>query len=223
MRVTAICVSAISATTVVIVVSALFTAVAAVATIAAVVYARRTVGEARLTRTESHAAHAAEIAAMEQARMLAAEQHKQQISELQFAAAAAYAGHEEQMAAQKVVFRHDLIVRRLVQMQRVAEILFDLIGAAREESVHPSQRVDLGNRRLLGATSIPALQTKLRIEVRILKALGGPDLDDVIPPLERDDDPAGVLRLWTENGLTALQRLGGMIDAEESLRPNLGG
>ncbi len=91
----------------------------------------------------------------------------------------------------------------------------------REESVHPSERVDLGNRRLLGATPIPALQTRLRIEVRILKALGGPDLTQVIPPLERDDDPEGVRRLWTGNGLTALQRLEGMIEAEESLRPNL--
>ncbi|HTX07591.1 MAG TPA: hypothetical protein VME22_03210 [Solirubrobacteraceae bacterium] len=216
-----ICVAAISATSIVTVVSGAFTALAAVATIAAVVYARRTVGEAHLTRTESHAAHLAEIAAMEQATALAAEQHKQQISELQFAASAAYAGHEEQMAAHKEVFRHDLIVRRLVQMQRVAQVLFDLIGAAREEAVHPSQRVDLGNRRLLGATPIPALQTQLRIEVRILKALGGPDLTDVIPPVERDDDPAGVLRLWTANGLTALQRLEGMIEAAESLRPNL--
>ncbi len=74
---------------------------------------------------------------------------------------------------------------------------------------------------MLGATPIPALQTRLRIEVRILKALGGPDLTQVIPPLERDDDPEGVRRLWTGNGLTALQRLEGMIEAEESLRPNL--
>ena len=120
------------------------------------------------------------------------------------------------MAGQNEVFRHDLNVRQLVQMQRVAQVLFDLIGAAREESLHPSERVDFGNRRLLGATPIPALQTQLRIEVRILKALGGPDLTNVIPPLERDDDPTGVRRLWTENGLTALQRLEGiLVNAED--------
>jgi hypothetical protein len=86
--------------------------------------------------------------------------------------------------------------------------------------VHPSERFDFGNLRLLGATPIPALQTQLQIEVRILKALGGPDLTNVIPPPERDDDAAGVRRLWTQNGLTALQRLEGMIETEESLRPD---
>jgi hypothetical protein len=123
-RVPDLYVAAISATSIVTVVSAAFTAVAAAATVVAVVYARRTVGEAHLARTESRAAHEGEIAALEQATALAAEQHKQQIREQQFAASAAYAGHEEQMAAQKEVFRHDLIVRRLVQMQRVAQVLF---------------------------------------------------------------------------------------------------
>jgi hypothetical protein len=147
------------------------------------------------------------------------QQHKEQISELQFAAAAAYSGHEEQMRQQEAVFQHDLTVRRLGQMQRVARVLFELIGSAREETRHESPKYDFGNGRLLGATAIPALQTQLRIEARILKALGGPDLTNVIPPTERDDDRAGVQRLWTD-GLMALEKLEGKIESEKSLRPD---
>ena len=97
----------ISATTVVSFVGAAFTAVAAVSTIVAVVYARRTVGEAPAARTDSYRAHNAEMRQMEEARDAAAAQHKEQISELQFAAAATYKGHEEQMRQQEAVFQHD--------------------------------------------------------------------------------------------------------------------
>jgi hypothetical protein len=190
--------------------SALTAVIAAFAAVAAAYLASQTVQETKGMREDAKEATA-----------LSAAQHKQQILELQTAGAAAYAGHEEQMAQQAAVFEHHLTVRRLVQMQRVAQALFDLVGAAREEVVHPSERFDFGNGRRLGATPIPALQTRLRIEVRVLKALGGPDISDVIPPTERDDDRAGLQRLWTTHGLTALQKLEGMIESEESLRPGV--
>ena len=100
----------ISATTVVTFVGAAFTTVAAVATIVAVVYARRTVREAHAARTDSHAAHEAEMQQMERARDAAA-QHMAQVRELQVAAAAAYSAHEEQMRQQEAVFKHDLMRR----------------------------------------------------------------------------------------------------------------
>lgn len=209
--------AAISATSVVTIFGAAFTAIAALATVVAVIYARKTVAEAHAARQDSHSAHEAEMEQLKRAREAAAGQHEEQIRELQFAAAAAYSGHEEQMRQRDAVFRHDLTVRRLSQMQRVAEVLFALIGAARAETVQPSQRYDFGNGRALGATPIPALQTRLRIEARILTALGGPNLADVIPGNERDDDRAGVQRLWTD-GLMALQSIEGKIESEEALR-----
>jgi hypothetical protein len=209
----------ISATTIVTFVGAAFTTVAAMATIVAVVYARRTVSEAHAARTDSHAAHEAEMRQMERARNAAAAQHKEQLSELQVAAAATYSAHEEQMRQQEAVFQHDLTVRRLGQMQRVAQVLFELIGAAREETRHESPKYDFGNGRLLGATAIPALQTQLRIEARILKALGGPDLTNVIPPPQRDDDRAQAQRLWID-GLMVLGTIEGKIESEKSLQPD---
>ena len=48
-----------------------------------------------------------------------------------------------------------------------------------------SPKLNLGNGRILSATPIMALQAELRIEVRALRPLRGPDLNDVVPPATR--------------------------------------
>ena len=65
--------------------------------------------------------------------------------------------------------------------------------------------------RGISSTRIPALQRQLRIDVRILKQLRDPDLSEVIPREERDDQPAGLERIWFD-GVAALERIGGMIE-----------
>jgi hypothetical protein len=197
----------ISATTFITVVSAMFTAAAAIATFAAVVYAKRTVTEARVARTESHAAHGAAMAAME-ARSAAGTDAGWLLGEMRAATEAAAEQHRLRMAERELSFTSERADRQLLQMQRVAQVLFDLIDAAREETLHESELFDFGNGRMIGATAIPALQNLLDIEVHILQELGGLDVSGIMPTLERDDDRAGVQRLWT-GGLTSLQKFKG--------------
>ena len=79
--------------------------------------------------------------------------------------------------------------------------------------------MDIQPGRGVSSARIPALQRQLRIEVRILKQLGGPDLSEVIPPEERDDQQAGLQRPWFDR-LAALERIGGMIETYEAFQPD---
>ncbi len=181
--------------------SALFAAIAAGAGVTAVYYAHKTV-------TES-----------EEAAQAAAERHSEQINELQLVSSSAHAAHENEMRERRVAFDRDVMVRGLIQLQRVAQVLRELIDAAREERTHPSERVtDIQPGRALSSTPVQMLQVQLRIEVRILKALGGPDLSQVIRREERDDQPAGLQRLWFD-GVTALEKVLGFIDVYEASQP----
>jgi hypothetical protein len=201
--------AAISATTVITVVSALATVIAAGATVVAVLYARKTVFYARKTVTES-----------EQAAQSAAERHTEQVHALDLISASAHAAHENEMRERKLAFDHDVWLRSLAQLQRVAQVLRELIDAAREERAHPSERIlDIQRGRAISSTPVQMLQVQLRIEVRVLKALGGPDLTEVIPGIQRDDQPAGLQRLWFE-GVTALEKITGYIDVFEATRPS---
>ena len=182
--------------------STIFAAVAAIATIVAVIYARKTVNESQ-----------AATKAM-------AEQHREQIAELKASAAASHAASEKELLGRRIAFDHDLAIQRLAQLQRIADALTELIHAAREERTHPSERImDIQPGLALSSTRIPALQRQLRIEVRILKQLRGPDLSEVIPFEERDDQQAGLQRLWFD-GLAALERIGGIIEMYEVFQPD---
>lgn len=182
--------------------STLFAAVAAGATIVAVIYARRTV-------TES-----------EEAAQAAARRHNEQLEGLDLISASAHVAHENEMRERRIAFDRDVIVRGLTQLQRVAQVLRELIDAAREERTHPSERItDIQPGREISSTPVQMLQVQLRIEVRILKAFGGPDLSDVIPGPERDDEPGGLQRLWFD-GVTALEKINGYIGVYEATQPS---
>jgi hypothetical protein len=175
--------------------------VAAIAAVAALYFARDTV---RLALTGSREAR---------------QQHDAQIAEMTAATEASAEQHRREMLDRRIAFDHEMAVRRLTQLQRVAEALLAVINAARQERMSESAKLDLGNGRLLSATPIMALQAQLRIEVRVLRQLRGPDLDHVIPPLARDDQSRELERLWFD-GLTALQQVGGMIDTYEAFQPD---
>jgi hypothetical protein len=182
--------------------STVFAAVAAVATIVAVIYARKTVNESKA------------------ATKAVAEQHREQIAELKASAAASHAASQKDLLGRRIAFDHDLAIRRLEQLQRIADALTELIHAAREERTQPSARItDIQPGRAVSSTGIPALQRQLAIEVRILKQLGGPNLSEVIPPERRDDQQAGLQRLWFD-GLAALEQIRGMIEMYEVFQPD---
>jgi hypothetical protein len=182
--------------------STVFAAVAAIATIVAVIYARKTVNESKA------------------ATKAVADQHREQIAELKASAEASHNANQKEMLERRIAFDHDLAVHRLAQLQRISEALTELIHAAREERTHPSEQIiDIQPGRGVSSTRIPALQRQLRIEVRILKQLGGPDLSEVIPREERDDQHGGLERLWFD-GLAALERIGGMIETYEVFQPD---
>lgn len=182
--------------------STVFAAVAAIATIVAVIYARETVRESQAaTKT-------------------IVEQHREQIAELKASVAASDASSQRELLERRIAFDHDLAVQRLRQLQHIAEALTELIHAAREERTNPSERImDIQPGRGLSSTRIPALQRQLRIEARILKELDGPDLSEVIPLEERDDQQAGLERLWFD-GLVALERIGGLVETYEAFQPD---
>jgi len=123
------------------------------------------------------------------------------------------------MLDRRIAFDHDMAVRRLSQLERVAEALLAVINAASQARMSEAAKFDLGNRRFLSATPIMALRADLRIEVRALTQLRGPDLNDVIRPLARDDQARDLERLWFDE-LTALQKIGGMIDNYEAFQPD---
>jgi hypothetical protein len=150
----------------------------------------------------------------------AATRHAAQIAEMRSLLTATHNAHEEEASDRRRLYDHDLIIRRVAQMQRISEVLADLIDATRAEWTNPTPRYDLGSGRMLAATPIMALQERLRLEVQVLESLGGPKIADWVPPLTRDDDVPGLQRLWTSEGLTALERIKGMLQGYEALQPD---
>jgi hypothetical protein len=131
--------------------------VAALAALITIWYARATVGEARAARQEASDAHAEEMA--EQRRALQA----------------STTAHQEQMREREQALAAEVKLQRVVQLERVAEVLTDLAGTAQAEATHPPGRpvTDQAGRRLTG---IPAVLARLRAAVALLDALGGPEL-----------------------------------------------
>jgi hypothetical protein len=175
---------------------------AALATLRAVYWAHKTVQDAKTN------------AAADAAR------HTEQIESLDHVGAAAYNAHQAEMRARRTEAHLDRYVRVLTQLQRVAEVLSDLINAARQERTTPSPRVQLDQYgRGLSSTPVNMLRERLRIEVRLLQALGGPDLSGEIPLEGRDDEIGDLQHFWFD-GLAALQELKGVIDTYEASQPS---
>ncbi len=131
--------------------------VAAGAALITIWYARATVGEARAARREASDAHTEEVA--------------EQRSALQ----ASTAAHQEQMRERERALATEIKLQRIVQLERVAEVLTDLADTARAEAIQPPGRpvTDQSGQRM---TRIPAVLARLRVAVALLDALGAPRL-----------------------------------------------
>ncbi len=103
------------------------------------------------------------------------------------------------------------------QMQRVADHLYELIDAAREEYAHPHERVTTPAGLELTPSRLPALHARLRIDVVALSQMGGIDLRGELPD-PGAGDPESNLKVWT-NTLGLLSELAEIAEATAEPKP----
>lgn len=141
--------------------------VAAVAALITVIYARATVVAAREAREEAHRDHGQALAAEREAA-------REAVAEQRAAIDAAAAAHREEMADRTRTFKAEIILQRIVQLERVADVLSELIEVAQQEHLNPPAQVAPPSP--FTATRIPAMIQRLRTSLAILDTLGAPAL-----------------------------------------------
>jgi hypothetical protein len=164
--------------------------VAAGAALITIGFAWATVREARAARQEASDAHAEEMA--EQRRALQA----------------STAAHQEQMRERERALAAEIKLQRVVQLERVAEVLTDLADVARIEAIHDPT----GGRM----SPIPLGLARLRVAVALLDALGGPEL----PTARRLGGQAGGTPPETtrSNAFDALREIESLVRSEDRLK-----
>ena len=130
--------------------------VGAAAVLIAVLYARETVREARAARAEAHA------------------DHLETIREQEKATDAARDAQRVEMADRERAYQAERALQRGAQVQRIADLLLELVEVARDEDLNPPPMASGGAFR---STRIPALVIRLRGALGHLAALGGPALE----------------------------------------------
>jgi hypothetical protein len=143
--------ASVSATTIITLVSAGATVVAATATVWAVIYARRTVAEAQEGRAEASAAHEAQMSEMGRAIAAAAEQHR------------------TEMADRNQVAKTEAVGRRVEQLERMSELLLQIVDVARNEHCHPPEPLS----EAVGGSQLAAMLKRLQNAVAAFVELGG--------------------------------------------------
>lgn len=137
------------------VISGVASAIAALSALAAVAYARSTVHEARLARSDAQAAH--------QEYLFEQEKDRESLA----------AAHRAEMKQRTVALASEVTLQRVSQVQQVATILMDLADTARAEESDPPPLIPPGQFRM---TRIPSLLMQLGASVTLLEVLGGPEL-----------------------------------------------
>ena len=178
--------ASVSATTIITLVSAIATVVAATATVWAVVYARRTVAEAQKGRAEAREAHAAQMAEISRATAAAAEQHRAEMDD------------REQFGDAEA------LNRRIVELERISELLLQIVDVARDEHRHPPERLGTA----VTGSRPPAMLRRLQNAVAAFGALDG-----VYP--ERTGELA---RRGFGGGMQAITLVGEGIDALDEVQ-----
>jgi hypothetical protein len=125
--------------------------VAAAAALVTILFARQTVRESVVARQENREAHDAEM--------------REQSAALEVAATA----HREEMAERRRALEADIKLQRIIQMERVAETLLDLIRVARDEEMNPLPQIPSLVR---GMTLIPSVLSRLQASIVLLGLLG---------------------------------------------------
>jgi hypothetical protein len=149
--------------------AAVSSVVAALATLVTVRYARDTVADAREERREAAERHAAALA--EQQRTAAATEAAEE--ETRHAAAEARDAYEQQRAEAAMTLAMQRTLRRIDQIDRIAQLLGALANLARDEAVTPPPNVGMPP---IALTRIPTILAELRTAVALHAALGGTEL-----------------------------------------------
>jgi hypothetical protein len=133
--------------------------VAALAAAVAILFAKRTVDEARASRREANDAHEHLLAS-----------HRQQLE-------ASSAAHREEMAQRAQALASERKLEVLRQLQQIASVLVNLADGARDEAINPPAR--LSEISPIPLTCITGILAALRATTASLDALRGPDLPQV--------------------------------------------
>ncbi len=178
--------ASVSATTIITLASAIATVVAATATVWAVVYARRTVAEAQQGRAEAREAHAAQMAETSRATAAAAEQHRAEMDD------------REQFGDAEA------LNRRIVELERISELLLQIVDVARDEHRQPPERLGTA----VTGSRLPAMLRRLQNAVAAFVALDG-----VYP-----ERTAELARRGFGGGMQAITLVGEGIDALDEVQ-----
>jgi len=131
--------------------------IAAAAALTAILYARSTVKEARTT--------SAQLGEIGKAAQAGVTEQRATVETLGTA-------HREEMAERARALEAELVGRRLAQLERVSEVLLELVDVTQAEYVAPPYQLEPGKT----LTRVPALLIRVQGAVAILAHLGGPEL-----------------------------------------------
>jgi predicted RNase H-like HicB family nuclease len=171
--------------------------VAAGAALVTIWFARDTVTEARAERREASEAHIEEM--RQQAQLLEATRE----------------AHEREMAERAKALRSELVMQRLAQLDRIADLLRETAHIAGDEEVHPPIRPDLGSPFTL--SRLPGMLARVEAAVIILVALGGPPLDAAMQLATEDRMLGTPPRKVISDAMTALQALNSLVKHHAAL------
>lgn len=173
--------------------STLFAAIAAVATVIAVKFARKTVTESEAATRMAADQHREQLRAMK----LATES---QVNEIQRATAASEVQHQVEMEDRARATQTAEGDRQIAQLQRVADLLVDYADTAKSELANPAPIFTLeteGASLRVSSTRLPAIYSRLKLEMTALHMYGGIDLTSGLTEPSRFDT-ATVGRCWNE-------------------------
>lgn len=173
--------------------STLFAAIAAVATVIAVAFARKTVTESETATQTAADQHREQLQAMNMAT-------ESQVNELRRATAASKVQHEIEMEDRARATQTAEGNRQIAQLQRVADLLVDYADTAKSELIKPAPVFTLesdGTSLRVSSTRLPAIYSRLKLEMTALRMYGGIDLTSGLTEPSRFDI-ATVRRCWNE-------------------------
>ncbi len=180
-------------------VNAVAAVVAAIAALVTILYARRTVAEAKAASEDLERIRAATDAALLEQRS---------------AAQASAAEHSAEMAERKRAISAELGVQRLAQLQRISELLLLLADVAREEERNPPEPLGPG----ISGTRLPGILKHLRNSITVLEALGGPRLLKAGPLAARGYGAGSQAIRFLGDAIDAFEEIDSLVRADETVR-----
>jgi hypothetical protein len=173
--------------------------VAAGAALATIFYARVTVGEARQGRQESRVAH------------------EEEMQERRTAAEAYAAAQREEMSERERSRESDLRLQRVLQVERISQLLLDLVNTAQHEWANPPPQY--APPMPLTLTGIPAILVRLGVALEVLVSLGGPEVAKARQLVAEGYGGGMAPSKVVGGGIDALREIDSLVRNDEQLMP----